>query len=157
MHDSRFQFESPVGMIVVHLQCDTIIDLDIEVLPAKGIPAAQTVTQQRIARQVTDYFGDPAKPLQWQLQPLGSDYQRRIWRALQAIPVGVVKTYGQLASEIGGSARAVGNACRRNPIPVYIPCHRVVAQGGIGGFAGETAGRQIDIKRWLLQHEGVVI
>jgi methylated-DNA-[protein]-cysteine S-methyltransferase len=74
---------------------------------------------------------------------------------LQKIPFGKVKTYGELAKILNTSARAVGNACRRNPVPLIVPCHRIVAATGIGGYAGRTSGDVHNIKRELLQHEGL--
>ncbi len=157
MSQSQFQIQIPFGVLVVGLQGDTITDVRIRSRPLLRVAFAASPVEKRISREVLEYFSDPASPLQWRLQTVGTDYQRRVWKALRAIPVGSVKTYGELAVEIGGSARAVGNACRSNPIPVYIPCHRVVAKQHIGGFAGKTRGRQINIKRWLLQHEGVAV
>ncbi len=87
------------------------------------------------------------------LEPGGTAFQRRVWKALLNILPGQTRTYGELARELGSSPRAVGGACRRNPIPLLIPCHRVVAANGDGGFAGHTSGRWMDIKRWLLEHE----
>ena len=72
---------------------------------------------------------------------------------MRDIPRGEVRTYGELAKQLNSSARAVGNACRRNPIPIIIPCHRVVAKKGIGGFAGHTEGATIELKQWLLAFE----
>lgn len=86
--------------------------------------------------------------------PQGTPFQRRVWRALQGISPGSVLTYGALARQLGSSARAVANACRANPLPIIIPCHRVVAARGVGGYLGETVGEAIAIKRWLLHHEG---
>lgn len=157
MSQSQFQIQIPFGVLVVGLQGDTITDVSIRSRPLLQVAFAASPVEKRISREVLEYFSDPASPLQWRLQTAGTDYQQRVWKALRAIPVGSVKTYGELAAEIGGSARAVGNACRSNPIPVYIPCHRVVAKQHIGGFAGKTRGRQINIKRWLLQHEGVAV
>jgi methylated-DNA-[protein]-cysteine S-methyltransferase len=154
---SRFQIKIPFGVVVVSLQDETITGLSRRQHVLQSVPFATTTSEKRIARQVHDYFTDPASPLEWQLQPAGTDYQQRVWRALRAIPVGSVKTYSELAARVGGSARSIGNACRQNPIPLFIPCHRVVAKHGIGGFAGKTCGRQIEIKRWLLRHEGLVI
>jgi methylated-DNA-[protein]-cysteine S-methyltransferase len=87
------------------------------------------------------------------LAPEGTDFQRRVWDALLRIPPGQTRTYGELAKELDSSPRAVGGACRSNPIPLLIPCHRVVAANGDGGFAGHTRGRWMDIKRWLINHE----
>lgn len=85
----------------------------------------------------------------------GTVFQQKVWNALKKIPNGKVVTYGELANKLGTSARAVGNACRKNPIPVVIPCHRVVSSSGIGGYAGETGGDLLKFKSWLLQHEGL--
>ena len=87
----------------------------------------------------------------------GSAFQRRVWRALQQIPAGQTRTYGQLAAQLKSSPRAVGNACRQNPVPLLVPCHRVVAATGLGGFGGETRGKRLAMKRWLLEHEGAPI
>ena len=79
------------------------------------------------------------------------------WAALQDIPAGTVLTYGELARQLDSAARAIGGACRNNPIPILIPCHRVVGQQGLGGYAGAVTGDPLGIKRWLLRHEGVVV
>jgi methylated-DNA-[protein]-cysteine S-methyltransferase len=82
----------------------------------------------------------------------GTDFDRAVWRELTRIPPGEVRTYGQVARAVrnAGAARAVGNACGRNPLPVVVPCHRVVASGGLGGF-----GLGLRLKRQLLALEGV--
>lgn len=87
----------------------------------------------------------------------GTPFQQKVWNELKKIPCGTVITYGELANKLGTSARAIGNACRKNPIPLVIPCHRVVAANGIGGYAGDTHGAWLRIKSWLLRHEGVTI
>lgn len=157
MTTSRFQITVPPGTLAVTLNGEVITGIDLHARPLQQLPAASRDAEKRVAAELAAYFVDAAAPLTWPLQFAGSDFQLRVWRALRAIPAGRVKTYGQLAAEIGGCAQAVGNACRQNPIPIYIPCHRVVARGGIGGFAGKTAGQPIRLKRWLLQHEGVVL
>ena len=90
------------------------------------------------------------------LQPGGTAFQQRVWQRLRRIPAGEVMRYGELARELDSSARAVAAACRANPIPILIPCHRVIAAKGLGGYMGETAGEALAIKQWLLQHEGYV-
>ena len=85
----------------------------------------------------------------------GTPFQKKVWLALQKIPAGQVMTYGELAKQLKTSARAVGNACRANPMPLVIPCHRVVAKSGLGGFSGSQEGAPIKIKKWLLEHEGI--
>ncbi|MCU7917593.1 MAG: methylated-DNA--[protein]-cysteine S-methyltransferase [Candidatus Thiodiazotropha sp. (ex Epidulcina cf. delphinae)] len=100
------------------------------------------------------YLDDPGRRFKLDLILHGTAFQQRVWRALQAIPPGKPLTYGQLAEKIGSGARAVGNACRANPCPLVVPCHRVVGANGLGGFAGERGGEKLVIKRWLLRHEG---
>jgi methylated-DNA-[protein]-cysteine S-methyltransferase len=72
---------------------------------------------------------------------------------MQDIPCGQTRTYGEMAAQIGSSAQAVGQACGSNPVPVVIPCHRVVSKLGLGGFMRHAEGEALDIKRWLLAHE----
>jgi methylated-DNA-[protein]-cysteine S-methyltransferase len=104
-----------------------------------------------------DFLRDP---LQWRAPsevPPGSPHARKVWQALCFIPVGETRSYGEIAREIGSSPRAVGQACRANPWPLFIPCHRVIpanASGtGPGGYAGQREGALADIKAWLLEHE----
>jgi len=92
-----------------------------------------------------------------ELNTKGTPFQKKVWQALQKIPAGQVMTYGELARQLNTSARAVGNACRANPIPLVIPCHRVVAKSGLGGFSGSKDGAPVKIKAWLLAHEGLSI
>jgi methylated-DNA-[protein]-cysteine S-methyltransferase len=87
----------------------------------------------------------------------GTPFQRRVWEAMRAIPPGRTRTYGDLAAELGTSPRAIGGACRANPCPIVVPCHRVVGATGLGGFAGDTSGHKVEVKRWLLRHEGVAV
>ena len=81
-------------------------------------------------------------------------FQEKVLRQLQRIPYGETRSYGEIAKILKTSARAVGNACRHNPIPIIIPCHRVVAANGIGGYDGAKTGTLLDIKRRLLELEG---
>lgn len=98
-------------------------------------------------------WGEGPWPRGWPLMPAGTPFQRRVWRALQEIVPGQRLTYGELAARLGTSARAVGGACRANPLPLLVPCHRVVAAHGLGGFAGDREGARLEVKRWLLEHE----
>lgn len=88
----------------------------------------------------------------------GTRHRVAVWEAMQRIPAGTTLTYGELARAIGSSPRAVGGACGANPLPLVVPCHRVVAAGGaLGGFMGTRApGFEAAIKRWLLEHEGAL-
>jgi len=113
----------------------------------------QNALAERAARQIERYREDPDAKFDLPLLIEGTDFQRRVWDALCAIPRGRTLTYGEMARRLGGEARAVGQACGDNKLPIVIPCHRVVAAGGIGGFAHATDGYLIEAKRWLLMHE----
>ncbi|MFO1060231.1 MAG: methylated-DNA--[protein]-cysteine S-methyltransferase [Dongiaceae bacterium] len=106
----------------------------------------------RAAQQLDAYFYCELKRFDLPLDPPGSAFQKSVWDAMLKIPRGRTQTYGALAAAIGSVARAVGGACGRNPIPIIIPCHRVLAGGGaLGGYSGEGGGAT---KRFLLELEG---
>lgn len=107
--------------------------------------------------QLKNYFDSSISVFSIPLAPQGTSFQRAVWHELSKIPPGETRTYGEIANKLNSSPRAVGNACRKNPIQIIIPCHRVISANGIGGYAGETEGNQLNIKRWLLNHEGVVL
>lgn len=107
---------------------------------------------QEAARQLRDYFAGTRRTFDLPLNPRGSDFQRSVWREMLAIPYGATKSYGDLAKATGGIARAVGTACGANPIPIFIPCHRVLAADRrLGGFSG---GKGPETKAFLLTLEG---
>jgi methylated-DNA-[protein]-cysteine S-methyltransferase len=118
-------------------------------------PAAGPLARE-LVRQLRAYLAEPGFRFDLPLDPSGTEFQHRVWDALAGIAPGRVSTYGALAAELGSAARAVGGACRANRIPLVIPCHRVVARGGLGGFSGQTTGTRLDLKRWLLRHEGAI-
>ena len=135
---------------------DSLLEVDFEV---KMKPGSESLTplMRKALQQLDAYSSSARNPLDLPLAPVGTDFQQRVWALLRNIPAGSVRTYGDIAAELGSSARAVGNACRANPIPLFIPCHRVVAKSGLGGFAGQLEGRNLLIKQALLRHEGVEI
>lgn len=107
------------------------------------------------ATQLAEYFAGQRRVFDLRLRPIGTDFQQRTWRALQRIPYGATASYGDIARSIGKpkAMRAVGAANGRNPLPIVIPCHRVIgSDGGLTGFGGGT-----DIKRTLLQLEGALL
>lgn len=108
---------------------------------------------ERAALQLARYREDPGACFDLPLLVEGTAFQRRLWDALCEIPCGETLTYGELARRLGAEARAVGQACGDNRLPIVIPCHRVVASNGIGGFAHSTGGYLVEAKRWLLAHE----
>jgi methylated-DNA-[protein]-cysteine S-methyltransferase len=108
--------------------------------------------------QIQAYLEDPRYPFELPIKLGGTRHRLAVWEAMQRIPAGKVRTYGEVASELRSSPRAVGGACGANPIPVVVPCHRIIGSGGtIGGFMGAKAeGFELGIKRWLLEHEGAI-
>ncbi len=126
--------------------------------PARGAPAALAPLVRELHEQLLAYCRDPRRLPDLPLRPAGSAFQRRVWAALREIPVGRTLRYGELAKQLDSAARAVGQACAANPYAPLVPCHRVVAAHGLGGFAGSTdgAGELLRIKRWLLLHEGAL-
>jgi len=124
--------------------------------PSPPAGATPSLLLDRAQAALTAYFADPARPLPClPLAPVAATaFRWRVWRAMAAIPAGEVRTYGELAAGLGTSPRAVGNAAGANPWPILVPCHRVVASGGLGGYLGATAGTGPAIKGWLLAHEG---
>jgi methylated-DNA-[protein]-cysteine S-methyltransferase len=113
---------------------------------------------EQAAEQVTRYFADADFRFDLPLVEAGSEFQRRVWNAICAIPRGSVRTYGQVAKLLESHPRAVGQACGANWFPLVIPCHRVTASGGLGGFASsdDEHGFTLTVKRWLLRHEGAL-
>ena len=127
---------------------------EIRFLPA-GTPArsAAALIAAKACEQIQAYLDDPGRTIELSLAIDGSDFQRRVWDAICRIPSGATRTYGELATELGSTARAVGQACGDNRLPIAIPCHRVVAASGMGGFAHRTDSAMLNVKRWLLAHE----
>jgi methylated-DNA-[protein]-cysteine S-methyltransferase len=121
--------------------------------PSVATRPASNALAERAARQLEAYRDDPNTVFDLPLLIEGTEFQRRLWEALCEIPRGKTLTYGELARRLGVDARAIGQACGDNRLPIVIPCHRVVAADGIGGFAHATSGYLLEAKRWLLAHE----
>jgi methylated-DNA-[protein]-cysteine S-methyltransferase len=145
--------DTPVGRIALHWRGSPQVGtLERVVLAAEQVDAP--AAPDWLAAPVAAYFDDPSRHIALPTRCRGTDFQRRVWQAIAAIPPGATRTYGELAQALGSAARAVGGACRANPCPLVVPCHRVVARTGLGGFAGDRDGRLLEIKRRLLAHEG---
>jgi methylated-DNA-[protein]-cysteine S-methyltransferase len=129
---------------------------EIAYLPpgTRGIAPKDRLAREACA-QVERYLADSAYRLELPLKPVGTRYQRRVWEKIAGIPAGRVLSYGEVAKDLRSGPRAVGQACGANFFPLAIPCHRVVATGGIGGFARGDDGFHLAVKRWLLAHEGI--
>lgn len=118
--------------------------------------APRGAAAERVCAQITRYLDDPEFRFDLPLASRGTPFQRRVWRAIAAIDPGRTRSYGEIARELASAPRAVGQACGANPVPLVIPCHRVLAAAGIGGFANHDRGFHLSVKRWLLEHEGAV-
>jgi methylated-DNA-[protein]-cysteine S-methyltransferase len=150
---SRTLIQGPFGPIGLSWEGDTVTGLDLDPDPEEyGGPAA--LPPAALADQLGAYFADGRRGFDLPLGLKGTPFQRRVWGLMQAIPPGHTRTYGEIARELGSAPRAVGQACRANPCPILVPCHRVVGAQGLGGFAGDSSGHRIEVKRWLLDHEG---
>lgn len=153
--------QTPIGRLLLieeHHCLTTVLPLDhplyrLEVQRCLALSCEQeTSLLGEAARQLAAYFEGRRTSFSIPLRPTGTDFQQRVWQTLLQIPYGETRTYAQLAAmmEVPRAVRAVGGALHRNPLPIFIPCHRVVpAQGGVGGFAWGT-----EVKRWLLEREG---
>lgn len=150
MHEN-FVMTTPVGRIYVETRAEAIVRLEYHTRKPVTLHKLGKFAA-RVKKQIENYFKSP-NGLELPVQLEGTAFQKKVWRALQRIPVGQTRTYGDISAQLNSSPRAVGNACRANPVPLVVPCHRVVASSGIGGFGGETSGRNINCKSWLLQHE----
>ena len=159
----RLLLPSPVGPLFV--EYDDAAVRYIHFWPQGAHPPAGTRVEPtrddplgwKVAEQLREYFAGKRRDFDLPLAPEGTEFRRRVWEALRTIPFGQTRTYGDIADAVACRApRAVGQANRHNPIPIVIPCHRVVGSDGIGGYAGQWArGEGLDRKRWLLRHEGV--
>lgn len=143
---------APFGRLGIRTCGDRLIDIDFV---STRVPtySPRTSLARRVCRELQAYFADSRHVVRLPVRLEGTAHQRRVWRALARIPAGEVRSYGEIAGRLRSSARAVGGACRRNPIPIVVPCHRVVAKDGPGGFMGKQSGSALAIKRWLLAHE----
>lgn len=121
--------------------------------PGTPTVAPDSLLAERATSQILAWLDDPDRPFDLPLAQRGTPFQQRVWSAIAAIPRGRLRTYGNIATTLGSAARAVGQACGANPFPIVVPCHRVVAAGGLGGFANSTGGYLLDAKRWLLAFE----
>ena len=148
---------APFGALGVRVEAEWLIGLEFLPPGTSPVKSSSAVTQPVIKRLITEldaYYVNPGHRFSLPLAPRGTPYRRKVWQALENIPAGQTRTYGEIARDLGSGPRAVGQAVGDNPIPIIIPCHRVIAaNGSLGGFMHSRTGYSQDIKRWLLQHE----
>lgn len=138
--------DSPFGQLAVHEDAGAITKLLWQGV-TEG-PESDLLAKARA--QLTAYFEHQLDQFDLPLRVAGSDFQRDVCTAMSAIPLGETRTYGDIAKELKASAQAVGNACGGNPIPIIIPCHRVLGADSLGGFSGAGG---VETKVALLRHE----
>ncbi|MGZ3157573.1 MAG: methylated-DNA--[protein]-cysteine S-methyltransferase [Burkholderiaceae bacterium] len=149
---------APFGAIGVRTEAGALREL-VYLPPSYRLQAPDDPLSERTARQLERYFAEPDFRFDLPLIKTGTAFQQKVWNVISAIPRGDVLTYGEVARIIQSAPRAVGQACGANWFPLVIPCHRVTAAGGLGGFAhhDDETGFHLGVKRWLLTHEGVAI
>ena len=128
----QLSLHSPFGDLTVSEENGAIVAVDW----GWGRDQTETPLLLRARAALFDYFDGSRRDFDLPLAPAGSPFRTRVWAALRAIPYGETRTYGDLAAALGSAARAIGQANGANPIPILIPCHRVVAGNGLGGYSG---------------------
>ena len=148
--------EAPFGALGIRTD-DNLLREVVYLPPSFALHAPRNALAERTARQIERYLAAPDFRFDLPLAPAGTVFQQKVWQVIAAIPRGAVLTYGDVARRIGSAPRAVGQACGANWFPLVIPCHRVTATGGLGGFSNhdDAGGFHLGVKRWLLAHEGV--
>lgn len=145
---------APFGRVGIRTRGEQLVGVEYLVAASKCLAPRDAVARETCA-QIAAYLRDPRHSFDLPYVLEGSAFQCAVWRAIAAIPSGATRTYGELAAQLCSAARAVGGACGSNPVPLVVPCHRVVAAGGrLGGFMHSRARGPLSIKQWLLRHEG---
>ena len=155
-----FFVDSPIGRIQIFCCENKVLEINLGI-DSKKRAHSPSITKdnnlslfaQSVKSQLGSYFQNANASLKFNLQAEGTNFQKSVWRIIKSIKKGETLTYTDVAQKLNSSPRAVGNACRANPIPIIVPCHRVISKAGLGGFAGQRDGNNVDVKSWLLQHE----
>jgi len=145
---------APFGGIEIESDGESITGLRF-VPQVRAIEPAHELAA-RAAMQLAAYLADPHAIFDLPLKVRGTQFQRQVWQAIAEIPCGATRSYGEIASELQIPARAIGQACGDNRLPVVIPCHRVIGADSLGGFAHSKGGFELTVKRWLLEHENAL-
>ena len=150
-------YDSPIGRLGLAGEGDSLISLSLPYSPVPMIAQRETPVLREAKRQLESYFAGKLHRFDLPLRIEGTPFQLKVWEQLRQIPYGQTVSYRELARRAGqpGASRAVGGANRRNPIPIVVPCHRVIsADGTLGGYSGNCGG-SADVKRALLRLEGL--
>jgi methylated-DNA-[protein]-cysteine S-methyltransferase len=152
-HNFQARFKTPFALLGVRVDGEKVAEIVFLARDGEALSPCSRVAERACA-QFERYLGDPEFRFDLPLARRGTPFQRRVWARIAAIEAGRTRSYGEIARELDSAARAVGQACGANPLPLVVPCHRVLAAGGIGGFAHHRGGFHLSVKRWLLAHEG---
>lgn len=158
MREQIVLFPAPFGTIQISAVAQQLVG--VELLPEdEGTNANEAMPSddpllRKAVKQMLRYLAEPSVGFSLPLKLSGTPYQRRVWQALREIPVGQVISYGELAHRMQSGSQAVAAACKSNRFPLIIPCHRVISVTGLGGYCGQTNGPMLELKQWLLRHEG---
>ena len=147
----RIALDTPLGRLSLVEEAGALAAIEWR---GQDAPDAPTPLLLEAKRQLEAYFAGRLKSFDLPLRPEGSAFERRVWQAMSEIPYGETRRYGDLAAALGATPRAVGQACGRNPLPVIVPCHRVLAAAGLGGYSGSGGA---ETKRLLLVLEGALL
>jgi len=149
----RFHYYYQSALSILYLTVENRQILTLEYEPEQHDVFRQPLPDGEIKSWLDHYFC--GKPQQYPppVNIQGTDFQKKVWNEMLKIPYGHTLSYGDVSEILGSAARAVGQACKRNHIPIIIPCHRIVAKQSIGGYEGATGGHRLDRKQWLLKHE----
>jgi len=143
---------APLAVLGIRVEAGALTAIDFLPLDTAA-RAPQTFLAREICRQLHAYLANPRYVFDLPLRPAGTPFQQRVWREMTRIGSGEVRRYGELAQALDSSPRAVGGACGANPVPLVIPCHRVVGKNSVGGFMRGREAGPLAIKHWLLRHE----
>ncbi|HJT09031.1 MAG TPA: methylated-DNA--[protein]-cysteine S-methyltransferase [Stellaceae bacterium] len=148
----RLSIDSPLGRLTLREEDGRLTAVDWR---GKHAATDETPLLLEAKRQLDAYFRGELRAFDLPLSPAGPPLEQQVWRLMSAIPYGQTRSYGELARALNATAQDIGQACGRNPLPVVIPCHRVMAaEGRLGGYSG---GRGIETKLKLLTLEGALL
>jgi methylated-DNA-[protein]-cysteine S-methyltransferase len=153
MRDYQAVFLLPCSRLGIVVDDEALLALDFLATDVAAKPPVTPLAQQ-VWEELSAYLNDPAHRFRLPLKPGGTAFQQRVWQQIAAIAPGKTVSYGDIAHALQTSPRPVGTACGANPLPLVVPCHRVVGKTGLGGFNGQKTNLTLDVKRWLLRHEG---
>ncbi len=149
-HDARIA--APFGVLGIRIEENCLSRIDF-LPPAEPLFEPANPLAKEVLDQLNAYLSDANFMFDIPIRLSGTPFQMKVWGEIAKIPSGKTLHYGDISKCLSSSPRAVGQACGSNPIPIVIPCHRVVSAKGLGGFMHKGEGLPLSIKRWLIEHE----